>query len=302
MGAAFSDAPAQPAPRPTRPAQMFVLRNGEYRAEPVSLPMMGSWDVGSVTLPESLPRLPIGTTPSVCQAAVVQNPVHLPPRSISLVRHQSCVNLMGMHFTVDSCVPGRVAVWYGASSDHVCKRRPVSNCDDVTAPAAPQNARVVFEKDFDAGLSIPFEVGGAACFNVLQYEQMSTFSESAHFPILIEIALTGAQNDFRLLTFASHTSLAERWGVRVLKQVLVCEEAEMPFEIKEVFGGSEQSAVGGDAEARECVICMSDEPTTMVLPCRHMCLCSHCSSILRLQSAKCPMCRQRVVSMRQIAS
>mmetsp|Transcript_8438 Transcript_8438/g.21025 ORF Transcript_8438/g.21025 Transcript_8438/m.21025 type:complete len:299 (+) Transcript_8438:165-1061(+) len=258
---------------------------------------MGSWDVGSLTLPESLPRLPIGTTPSVCQAAVVQNPVHLPSRSILLVRDESCVNLMRLQFAVDSCVPGRVSVWYGAALDDVRRARPVTS-----ELATPQTVQPVFEQDFDAGLSIAFEVGSPSCFDVLKFPQISVFSEDVHFPILIEITLTGTEHDFCLQTLASHFACPDKWAVQVLKQVLVCNAVESSFEVKEVFGGSEQSTPSGEAEARECVICMSDEPTTMVLPCRHMCLCSHCSSILRLQSAKCPMCRQRVVSMRQIAS
>ncbi|KAF4664092.1 hypothetical protein FOL47_005297 [Perkinsus chesapeaki] len=62
-----------------------------------------------------------------------------------------------------------------------------------------------------------------------------------------------------------------------------------------------------DAMASECVICLSEPRTTVVLPCRHMCLCNDCA--VRVQeatpghvSAKCPICRQAVSSMLQIAS
>lgn len=41
----------------------------------------------------------------------------------------------------------------------------------------------------------------------------------------------------------------------------------------------------------ECVICMSEERDTMLLPCRHMCLCSSCAQSLRYQSSSCPICR-----------
>jgi hypothetical protein len=43
---------------------------------------------------------------------------------------------------------------------------------------------------------------------------------------------------------------------------------------------------------RECVICMADDRDTLVLPCRHMCLCKSCAEVLRGQSNKCPICRQ----------
>lgn len=41
----------------------------------------------------------------------------------------------------------------------------------------------------------------------------------------------------------------------------------------------------------ECVICMSDERDTMLLPCRHLCLCSACAQSLRYQANSCPICR-----------
>lgn len=41
----------------------------------------------------------------------------------------------------------------------------------------------------------------------------------------------------------------------------------------------------------ECVICMSEERDTMLLPCRHLCLCSPCAKSLRYQANSCPICR-----------
>lgn len=41
----------------------------------------------------------------------------------------------------------------------------------------------------------------------------------------------------------------------------------------------------------ECVICMSDERDTMLLPCRHLCLCNSCAQSLRYQASSCPICR-----------
>jgi len=43
--------------------------------------------------------------------------------------------------------------------------------------------------------------------------------------------------------------------------------------------------------AFECVICMSEERDTMLLPCRHLCLCSSCAQSLRYQASSCPICR-----------
>ncbi len=41
----------------------------------------------------------------------------------------------------------------------------------------------------------------------------------------------------------------------------------------------------------ECVICMCEKRDTLILPCRHLCLCKSCASNLRNQSNNCPICR-----------
>jgi hypothetical protein len=55
---------------------------------------------------------------------------------------------------------------------------------------------------------------------------------------------------------------------------------------------------------KECVVCMSEAKDTLVLPCRHLCLCGGCAQVLRMQGRtptgapsrqgrpKCPICRQ----------
>lgn len=50
----------------------------------------------------------------------------------------------------------------------------------------------------------------------------------------------------------------------------------------------------------ECVVCMTEARDTLVLPCRHMCLCSACAEILRFQSNKCPICRSPFHSLLQL--
>merc|ERR1712176_196935 len=62
--------------------------------------------------------------------------------------------------------------------------------------------------------------------------------------------------------------------------------------------GSNASATeeGGNPD---CVICLSEPRDTAVLPCRHMCFCSYCAGIVRLQCDRCPVCRQKVLSLLQ---
>lgn len=58
--------------------------------------------------------------------------------------------------------------------------------------------------------------------------------------------------------------------------------------------------VYGLDEGKDCLICMSAPKNTILLPCRHICLCSECSMALRLQTNKCPVCRAKVESLLRI--
>ncbi|KAF9401495.1 hypothetical protein BGX21_001526 [Mortierella sp. AD011] len=56
-------------------------------------------------------------------------------------------------------------------------------------------------------------------------------------------------------------------------------------------------------DAPECVICLSDVKDTIVLPCRHFCICSECGDILRRRAPqRCPICRQVFQALLHIAS
>ena len=62
--------------------------------------------------------------------------------------------------------------------------------------------------------------------------------------------------------------------------------------------GKENTATAAQADdiQRECVICFTVVKDTVVLPCRHLCLCQGCSQIVRMQNNNCPICRTRIES------
>ena len=88
-----------------------------------------------------------------------------------------------------------------------------------------------------------------------------------------------------------------RHAARVVRQKF--EVRGTVFEIEEIYGmgaagGAEDAAGAGDVDGDTCVICITNERDTTVMPCRHMCLCSDCAEQLRTQTNKCPICRAHI--------
>lgn len=63
-------------------------------------------------------------------------------------------------------------------------------------------------------------------------------------------------------------------------------------------------AVDDDADdtstVSECVICMSELRDTIMLPCRHLCLCNLCADAMRTKQNRCPICRANFHALLQI--
>jgi hypothetical protein len=149
----------------------------------------------------------------------------------------------------------------------------------------------------------------------------------SHFPVVIETQPTEDVGEpiASQLTYLGITQSGNRRNVVVIKQKL--RYGDRGYELHEIFGiekGSDKSpmsvksnktaseiasAPGGsghiqyneeDINGTDCVICLSEPRDTTVLPCRHLCLCSRCAEVLRINSRRCPICRQPVSSMLQI--
>ncbi|KAK9933486.1 hypothetical protein M0R45_020683 [Rubus argutus] len=92
----------------------------------------------------------------------------------------------------------------------------------------------------------------------------------------------------------------DAFQVKVIKQILWIDEVR--YELREIYGIATSAVEGFDDNdpGKECVICMTEPKDTAVLPCRHMCMCSDCAKELRIQSNKCPICRQPIEELIEI--
>ena len=50
-------------------------------------------------------------------------------------------------------------------------------------------------------------------------------------------------------------------------------------------------------EVNECVICLDEGTTEIVVPCGHKCLCKNCSLHLIKTTMKCPICRKIIANI-----
>ena len=123
----------------------------------------------------------------------------------------------------------------------------------------------------------------------------------------------GEKLRWMVLYLALDLSDGQDVNVRVLKRFVGGGASEEMFECCEIFGfndshfaqdveeddeATQQQPSGSRKEQHpECVICLTDSKDTIVLPCRHMCLCHECGEVLRQRDSKCPICRQMFHSL-----
>ncbi|XP_045345644.1 E3 ubiquitin ligase RNF157 isoform X1 [Leopardus geoffroyi] len=105
-------------------------------------------------------------------------------------------------------------------------------------------------------------------------------------------------------TFEKHTDGS--FCVKPLKQKQVVDGVS--YLLQEIYGienkyNTQDSKVAEDEvsdNSAECVVCLSDVRDTLILPCRHLCLCNTCADTLRYQANNCPICRLPFRALLQI--
>lgn len=89
--------------------------------------------------------------------------------------------------------------------------------------------------------------------------------------------------------------------VKVVQQELVDGNECLILESVYVDADASKS-ISADINTSECVICMSQKRNVILLPCKHLILCSCCAKEIGKQSERCPICRQPFESFLRIAN
>ncbi|XP_062331114.1 E3 ubiquitin ligase RNF157 isoform X2 [Osmerus eperlanus] len=129
------------------------------------------------------------------------------------------------------------------------------------------------------------------------------------FPMVVQAVVVEGEDHsghshVLLATFEKH--MDGSFCIKPLKQKQVVDGVS--YLLQEIYGienkyNSQESKVADDEisdNSAECVVCLSDVRDTLILPCRHLCLCNACADTLRYQANCCPICRLPFRALLQI--
>lgn len=303
----YAQAPYQPQP------QQYYNQPGPYNQYPASYPNPAPCTFGQP------PRAPL-PAPQLEQTQTVKNQVNLKKNTLKAIVSPSDPSRVCVQFALDASAACRATVFYNAVED------TSTSCRIYTV--YPIGDPVLYDKGMDR--KFPPEDRRVSTTSAYYLNTAAvpltelTQPVSNRFPIIIRLeALTdkGREERRSLQTLEagcglphwvqSQTTYAKfvkepdnSWSVKVLKQKLWFEGEG--YELQEIYGmeGNKATPAAGpsddDIEGRECVICMSEERDTTVLPCRHLCMCDECARALRNQTNKCPICRNPIEALLRI--
>ncbi|XP_045214260.2 probable E3 ubiquitin-protein ligase MGRN1 isoform X1 [Mercenaria mercenaria] len=142
-------------------------------------------------------------------------------------------------------------------------------------------------------------------------EELQYTQDKEEIPVVIQCIAEDDENSMHAhMTFAliERSSLDGCYVIKPLKQKQFVHG--LCYLLQEIYGIENKSNEkvkdeDGDEDdledsGAECVICMSDMRDTLILPCRHLCLCSTCAESLRYQASSCPICRSPFRALLQI--
>ncbi|XP_066588175.1 E3 ubiquitin ligase Rnf157 [Prorops nasuta] len=207
-----------------------------------------------------------------------------------------------IEFTFDCDVKCAITICYFCTEEITAKGVVFIPCD-----LSMNSETYHYKKGANQLFSQPSHV-----FDPTQYNEDSLMynADREIIPIAIHCVAEEGSDEPR----QSHTTIAvvEKYSdgtyvLKALKQKLYVDG--LCYLLQEIYGienkNTENSKQQGsdedtDDNGSECVICMCDVRDTLILPCRHLCLCNGCADSLRYQANNCPICRAPFRALLQI--
>ncbi|XP_070316883.1 E3 ubiquitin-protein ligase MGRN1 isoform X4 [Odocoileus virginianus] len=210
--------------------------------------------------------------------------------------------LYSLEFTFDADARVAITVYCQAVEEFL-------NGTAAYSPKSPalQSETVHYKRGVSQQFSLPsFKID----FSEWKDDELNFDLDRGVFPVVIQAMVD--EGDVVEVTGHAHVLLAAfekhmdgSFSVKPLKQKQIVDRVS--YLLQEIYGienKNNQETKPSDEEnsdnSSECVVCLSDLRDTLILPCRHLCLCNSCADTLRYQASNCPICRLPFRALLQI--
>ncbi|XP_066238787.1 E3 ubiquitin-protein ligase MGRN1 isoform X1 [Saccopteryx leptura] len=210
--------------------------------------------------------------------------------------------LYSLEFTFDADARVAITIYCQAMEEFL-------NGMAVYSPRSPalRSETVHYKRGVSQQFSLPsFKID----FSEWKDDELNFDLDRGVFPVVIQAVVD--EGDVVEVTGHAHVLLAAfekhvdgSFSVKPLKQKQIVDRVS--YLLQEIYGienKNNQETKPSDEEnsdnSNECVVCLSDLRDTLILPCRHLCLCNSCADTLRYQASNCPICRLPFRALLQI--
>lgn len=255
---------------------------------------------------EYMPNIiPSNPNINIQKISVVRNSINLRRRSLRLIHHKDNIHLINFVFDCLCDVEISISFCCLEQTDEEKKTYYTPTKYDTFQKVFPSKVNSIYQSDPETGIDFK-----RIDINDLKWKP----NNENMVPILITLKALGTEISQIQFTLAflqenninegSPTINREPYKLVIYRQKI--QLGNRIFEMKEIYGIEKLKEIDVDPvnnylSGRECVICLSAERNTVVLPCRHMCLCNMCTHIVRRHNTKCPICRQTVIGFLQMS-
>mmetsp|Transcript_22246 Transcript_22246/g.50782 ORF Transcript_22246/g.50782 Transcript_22246/m.50782 type:complete len:323 (-) Transcript_22246:94-1062(-) len=306
MGAWESSEYEDYSPPPPARSTVFVVRNGRYEPQnfmPVP-PRSSVFEFdGFVGRRGAGAGCLTARPPDMRQATLSKSSVSLRRESIALPRADEDEQKANFTFTFDAVRAGTLTLYFMVTEVEDKTSSNTTSVRLVSQDEAAQEIEALDRFHYKVGVGQTYTSPPLDLSKYAEEQLCFDMSRPRHIPLALHMECDtdphGKETSSKvLLTYLSIIPApTSGWTCQLISQKL--QHDSNTFVLHEVFGVNSKHATEIDCGNTECVICLTEPRDTAVLPCRHMCFCSYCAGIVRLQCDRCPVCRQKVHSLLQ---
>uniref|UniRef100_A0A8C9KBX9 E3 ubiquitin-protein ligase n=1 Tax=Panthera tigris altaica TaxID=74533 RepID=A0A8C9KBX9_PANTA len=194
--------------------------------------------------------------------------------------------LYSLEFTFDADARVAITIYCQAVEEFL-------NGTAVYSPRTPalQSETVHYKRGVSQQFSLPsFKID----FSEWKDDELNFDLDRGVFPVVIQAVVD--EGDVVEVTGHAHVLLAAfekhvdgSFSVKPLKQKQIVDRVS--YLLQEIYGienKNNQETKENSDNSNECVVCLSDLRDTLILPCRHLCLCNSCADTLLVLELAAP--------------